>query len=80
MAFVHLSFEMLHNSEPRFSYSDIAEGIVDFLLYFSIFFVLCSLQSSYGYGDFFSDTWKAFTRYPIIRLNEYDNKKVSFFL
>lgn len=34
--------------------------------------------SPYGYGDFFADTWKAFTDYPIINLKEYENKKVCF--
>jgi len=29
-----------------------------------------------GYGDFFSDTWKAFTDHPIIPLKKYSNKKV----
>lgn len=30
------------------------------------------------YRDFFDVTWKAFTDYPIKRLNEYDGKKVCF--
>eukprot|EP00794_Sanderia_malayensis_P012818 gene12818-14131_t len=34
--------------------------------------------SSFGYSDFFEDTWKAFTDHRIIRLNEYENKKVCF--
>lgn len=34
------------------------------------------LQSSYGYGDLFSDTWKAFTDYDVIHLKTYDSKKV----
>ncbi|XP_063142521.1 EGF domain-specific O-linked N-acetylglucosamine transferase isoform X6 [Rattus norvegicus] len=32
--------------------------------------------SSYGYGDLFSDTWKAFTDYDVIHLKTYDSKKV----
>lgn len=32
-----------------------------------------------GYTDLFSETWKAFTDYPIIRLHEYDNKRVTMF-
>ncbi|KAI8511526.1 hypothetical protein Bbelb_106260 [Branchiostoma belcheri] len=32
--------------------------------------------SGLGYGDFFSDTWRAFSDYPIIHLKEYDGKKV----
>ncbi|CAH1785030.1 unnamed protein product [Owenia fusiformis] len=31
-----------------------------------------------GYGDFFSDTWKAFTDYPVIHLKDFDGKKVCF--
>lgn len=34
--------------------------------------------SSYGYGDLFSDTWKAFTDYDVIHLKTYDSKKVCF--
>nr|XP_042130520.1 EGF domain-specific O-linked N-acetylglucosamine transferase [Peromyscus maniculatus bairdii] len=34
--------------------------------------------SSYGYGDLFSDTWKAFTDYDVIHLKAYDSKKVCF--
>lgn len=34
------------------------------------------LQSTYGYGDLFSDTWKAFTDYDVIHLKTYDSKKV----
>jgi hypothetical protein len=37
----------------------------------------CLFQSDLFYRDFFDVTWKAFTDYPIIRLNEYDGKKVS---
>lgn len=33
-------------------------------------------QSTYGYGDLFSDTWKAFTDYDVIHLKTYDSKKV----
>ena len=33
-------------------------------------------QSSYGYGDLFSDTWKAFTDYDVIHLKTYDSKRV----
>eukprot|EP00112_Aurelia_sp_Birch-Aquarium-sp1_P024077 Seg745.5 transcript_id=Seg745.5/GoldUCD/mRNA.D3Y31 product="EGF domain-specific O-linked N-acetylglucosamine transferase" protein_id=Seg745.5/GoldUCD/D3Y31 len=32
--------------------------------------------SNMGYRDFFEDTWKAFTDYPIIRLDSYDKQKV----
>uniref|UniRef100_A0A674JRH3 EGF domain-specific O-linked N-acetylglucosamine transferase n=1 Tax=Terrapene triunguis TaxID=2587831 RepID=A0A674JRH3_9SAUR len=34
--------------------------------------------SSYGYGDLFSETWKAFTDYHIIHLKTYDSKRVCF--
>nr|XP_056715270.1 EGF domain-specific O-linked N-acetylglucosamine transferase isoform X3 [Euleptes europaea] len=34
--------------------------------------------SSYGYGDLFSETWKAFTDYEIIHLKSYDSKRVCF--
>uniref|UniRef100_A0A8D0H8C2 EGF domain-specific O-linked N-acetylglucosamine transferase n=1 Tax=Sphenodon punctatus TaxID=8508 RepID=A0A8D0H8C2_SPHPU len=34
--------------------------------------------SSYGYGDLFSETWKAFTDYEIIHLKTYDFKRVCF--
>jgi len=34
--------------------------------------------SSLPYRDFFSDTWKAFTRHPIIHLKEYAGKRVCF--
>ncbi|XP_041445201.1 EGF domain-specific O-linked N-acetylglucosamine transferase isoform X1 [Xenopus laevis] len=34
--------------------------------------------SVYGYGDLFSDTWKAFTDYEITHLKAYDNKRVCF--
>nr|KAF6474038.1 EGF domain specific O-linked N-acetylglucosamine transferase [Rousettus aegyptiacus] len=34
--------------------------------------------SSYGYGDLFSDTWKAFTDYEVIHLKTYDSKRVCF--
>ncbi|XP_014343462.1 EGF domain-specific O-linked N-acetylglucosamine transferase isoform X2 [Latimeria chalumnae] len=34
--------------------------------------------STYGYGDLFSDTWKAFTNYEIIHLRNYDYKRVCF--
>ena len=30
-----------------------------------------------NYGDFFSDTWKAFSHHPVIHLNEYRGKTVS---
>ncbi|XP_036896813.1 EGF domain-specific O-linked N-acetylglucosamine transferase isoform X2 [Sturnira hondurensis] len=33
--------------------------------------------SSYGYGDLFSDTWKAFTDYDVIHLKTYDSKRIS---
>ncbi|KAF2981120.1 hypothetical protein EK904_010422 [Melospiza melodia maxima] len=32
--------------------------------------------SSYGYGDLFSETWKAFTDYEIIHLKTFDSKRV----
>ncbi|XP_042308824.1 EGF domain-specific O-linked N-acetylglucosamine transferase [Sceloporus undulatus] len=34
--------------------------------------------SAYGYGDLFSETWKAFTDYEIIHLKSYDSKRVCF--
>ncbi|KAI1890958.1 hypothetical protein AGOR_G00158940 [Albula goreensis] len=34
--------------------------------------------SLYGYGDLFSDTWKAFSDYDIIHLKTYDSKRVCF--
>lgn len=34
--------------------------------------------SSYGYGDLFSETWKAFTDYDVIHLKTYDSKRVCF--
>lgn len=34
--------------------------------------------SIYGYGDLFSDTWKAFTDFEIIHLKTYDSKRVCF--
>ncbi|XP_045146057.1 EGF domain-specific O-linked N-acetylglucosamine transferase [Echinops telfairi] len=34
--------------------------------------------SSYGYGDLFSDTWKAFTDHDVIHLKTYDSKRVCF--
>lgn len=34
--------------------------------------------SSLSYRDFFSDTWKAFTKHPIIRLKDYAGKRVCF--
>lgn len=34
--------------------------------------------SRMGYGDYFSDTWKAFTDHPIIRLSDFASKKVCF--
>ncbi|XP_044531727.1 EGF domain-specific O-linked N-acetylglucosamine transferase [Gracilinanus agilis] len=36
------------------------------------------IQSSYGYGDLFSETWKAFTDYDVIHLKAYDSKTVCF--
>ncbi|ETE70972.1 putative glycosyltransferase AER61, partial [Ophiophagus hannah] len=35
-------------------------------------------KSTYGYGDLFSETWKAFTDYEIIHLKSYDSKRVCF--
>ncbi|KAJ7411134.1 EGF domain-specific O-linked N-acetylglucosamine transferase [Willisornis vidua] len=32
--------------------------------------------SSYGYGDLFSETWKAFTDYEIIHLKTFDSKRL----
>uniref|UniRef100_A0A3Q2E4Z0 EGF domain-specific O-linked N-acetylglucosamine transferase n=1 Tax=Cyprinodon variegatus TaxID=28743 RepID=A0A3Q2E4Z0_CYPVA len=34
--------------------------------------------SFYGYGDLFSETWRAFTDYDIIHLKTYDSKRVCF--
>ncbi|ELW47065.1 hypothetical protein TREES_T100015279 [Tupaia chinensis] len=34
--------------------------------------------SSYGYGDLFAETWKAFTDYDVIHLKTYDSKRVCF--
>uniref|UniRef100_A0A8C5L3C4 EGF domain-specific O-linked N-acetylglucosamine transferase n=1 Tax=Jaculus jaculus TaxID=51337 RepID=A0A8C5L3C4_JACJA len=34
--------------------------------------------STYGYGDLFSDTWKAFSDYEVIHLKTYDSKRVCF--
>ncbi|XP_064013133.1 EGF domain-specific O-linked N-acetylglucosamine transferase isoform X2 [Pogoniulus pusillus] len=34
--------------------------------------------SLYGYGDLFSETWKAFTDYEIIHLKTFDSKRVCF--
>ncbi|EDV19908.1 uncharacterized protein TRIADDRAFT_32818 [Trichoplax adhaerens] len=34
--------------------------------------------SSMNYGDFFTLTWKAFSRHPVKRLSDYDNKRVCF--
>ncbi|XP_072136636.1 EGF domain-specific O-linked N-acetylglucosamine transferase isoform X1 [Mobula birostris] len=34
--------------------------------------------SYYGYGDLFSDTWKAFSDYSIIHLKSFDQKRVCF--
>ncbi|XP_069062680.1 EGF domain-specific O-linked N-acetylglucosamine transferase [Pleurodeles waltl] len=34
--------------------------------------------SSHGYGDLFSETWKAFTDHEIIHLKTYDYKRVCF--
>lgn len=42
--------------------------------------LIVMLQSTMGYSDLFSETWKAFTDYPIIRLHEYDKKRVSLVL
>ena len=36
------------------------------------------LQSHLGYGDIFTDTWKAFTDHPIIPLRNYANKRVCY--
>uniref|UniRef100_A0A672SY08 EGF domain-specific O-linked N-acetylglucosamine transferase n=1 Tax=Sinocyclocheilus grahami TaxID=75366 RepID=A0A672SY08_SINGR len=35
-------------------------------------------QSLNGYGDLFSETWKAFTDYVIIHLKNFDSKRVCF--
>lgn len=45
-----------------------------------LFLLVC--QSFYGYGDLFSETWRAFTDYDIVHLKTYDSKRVcttSFF-
>lgn len=34
--------------------------------------------SFYGYGDLFSETWKAFTDYEVTHLKVYDSKRVCF--
>lgn len=34
-------------------------------------------QSLYGYGDLFSETWRAFTDYDIIHLKNLDSKRVK---
>uniref|UniRef100_A0A3Q3MQ80 EGF domain-specific O-linked N-acetylglucosamine transferase n=1 Tax=Mastacembelus armatus TaxID=205130 RepID=A0A3Q3MQ80_9TELE len=34
--------------------------------------------SFYGYGDLFSETWRAFSEYDIIHLKTYDSKRVCF--
>ncbi|KAF7693436.1 EGF domain-specific O-linked N-acetylglucosamine transferase [Silurus meridionalis] len=34
--------------------------------------------SFYGYGDLFSETWRAFTDYDVIHLKTYDTKRVCF--
>ncbi|XP_072307772.1 EGF domain-specific O-linked N-acetylglucosamine transferase [Eucyclogobius newberryi] len=34
--------------------------------------------SNYGYGDLFSETWRAFTDFDIIHLKTYDSKQVCF--
>uniref|UniRef100_A0A7N6B279 EGF domain-specific O-linked N-acetylglucosamine transferase n=1 Tax=Anabas testudineus TaxID=64144 RepID=A0A7N6B279_ANATE len=34
--------------------------------------------SFYGYGDLFSETWRAFSDYDIIHLKNYDSKRVCF--
>nr|XP_034305094.1 EGF domain-specific O-linked N-acetylglucosamine transferase isoform X2 [Crassostrea gigas] len=39
-------------------------------------FIVMWDTSTMGYSDLFSETWKAFTDYPIIRLHEYDKKRV----
>ncbi|KAI3370371.1 hypothetical protein L3Q82_025140 [Scortum barcoo] len=33
--------------------------------------------SLYGYGDLFSETWRAFSEYDIIHLKTYDSKRIS---
>lgn len=43
-----------------------------FMLLLFLFFI----QSSYGYGDLFSETWAAFTDYEIIHLKSFDSKRV----
>ncbi|MEQ2183287.1 hypothetical protein GOODEAATRI_031218, partial [Goodea atripinnis] len=34
--------------------------------------------SYYGYGDLFSETWRAFTEHDIIHLKTYDSNRVCF--
>ncbi len=34
-------------------------------------------QSLYGYGDLFSETWRAFTDHDIIHLKNFDSKRVK---
>lgn len=45
-----------------------------------VLFIVCLFvfQSFYGYGDLFSETWRAFSDYDIIHLKTYDSKRVSF--
>lgn len=38
------------------------------------------LQSELGYGDIFTDTWKAFTDHHVIPLKDYADRKVSILL
>jgi len=35
------------------------------------------LQSYRPYFDLFADTWKAFSRYPVMRLSDFEGKRVS---
>lgn len=34
--------------------------------------------SYYGYGDIFSETWQAFSRYPVQQLSDFEGKKMCF--
>lgn len=40
-------------------------------------YFICFSQSFYGYGDLFSETWRAFSEYDIIHLKTFDSKRVG---
>lgn len=39
-----------------------------------------NLQTTWGYNDLFSHTWKVFSDYPVTFLNQYEGKKVTIIL